>query len=684
MQVPIVRKTRSKPQVIPVKPVAVPWPRSYFLILGALFLATFAVYASVAHFDFVNFDDPDYVTNNPHVRNGITPDGLEWALTSGEVANWFPLTRISHILDCEIFGLRAGWHHLTNVLIHALAALLLFAFLHRATHALWRSAFVAFLFALHPLHVESVAWVAERKDVLSAFFWFLSLWAYVRYVENPAPRRYLLVLGAFCLGLMSKPMIVTLPFVLLLLDLWPLNRGLRLREKTPFFALSAASAIVTFAVQRGSGAVQAVAALPIGLRVENAAISCIVYIAKMLWPSGLAVFYPYPPDWPVWQAALATVAVAAVSLLALRRLRTNPYLAAGWFWYLITLLPVIGLIQVGAQARADRYMYVPMVGLSIMLAWGAADLLRNRRFLIALGAAACAASATVTWAQVQYWRNSETLFQHTLDVTSRNYLAEHNLGVALMDVPGRLPEALTHLETAVRLQPNSAKALTDLGTALSKTPGRLAEAVAAYQAALRIDPDSPIPRANLAITLSKLGQLPEAANQLQAAVRAEPDSAEAHHALGVSVAAIPGREADAIAEYETALRLKPNYADAHSNLATVLAGMPNRLSEAIAHYETAARLDPDSAQVQYNLGVALARVDGRLPEAIAHLEAALRRKPDYAEAHNNLGVALSNIPSRLPDAISHFEAALRINPAYEDARYNLSLAKNQLAADKRR
>jgi tetratricopeptide (TPR) repeat protein len=579
-----------------------------------LILATLAVYSQVLHFDFVNFDDPDYITNNSHVRQGITADGIEWALTSTDAANWFPVTRLSHMLDVQLFGLDAGWHHLTNVLFHTLATLLLFAFLHRATGARWPSAFVAFVFALHPLHVESVAWVAERKDVLSAFFWFLALWAYVRYAERPGAGRYLLVLLAFCLGLMSKPMIVTLPLVMLLLDVWPLRRWplqrcplrrwpLPLWEKLPFFALSIAAAIATYAVQSGAGAAEAVQA-PLGLRAENALVSYIVYIAKTFWPTRLAVFYPYPQDLPVWQAAIAVLVLAGVSALVLWRFRTQPYLAIGWLWYLVTLVPVIGLVQVGAQARADRYTYVPMVGLSIMLAWGAASLALRwpgaRPAIVAVAAVACAAWLALTWVQIGHWRNSEALFQHAVDVTTGNYVAEHNLGTYLMEEPGRLPEAIHHLEAAVRIKPDSARAHSDLGSALSKLPDGLPQVIVEYQLAVRFSPGSAIPHYNLGNALAAAGRLPEA-----------------------------------LAEWDTAIRLDPGYAP---------------------------RLKQPMAEAHNNLGVTLAGAPGRLPDAIGHFEAALRLAPDYADAHYNLGLALSNIPARMTEAISELETALRLRP----------------------
>jgi tetratricopeptide (TPR) repeat protein len=570
----------------------------------ALFLATLAVYSQSARFDFVNFDDPDYIVNNAHVRQGITADGIGWALTSGEGANWFPVTRLSQMLDVQLFGLSAGWHHLTNVLFHALAALLLFTFLYRATSNRWPSALVAFVFALHPLHVESVAWVTERKDVLSAFFWFLALWAYVRYAERPSAGRYLLVLGAFCLGLMSKPMIVTLPLALMLLDIWPLRRGLwRLREKLPFFALSILASIVTYAVQSGAGAAEAVEA-SLGLRIENALVSYLAYIGNMFWPAGLAVFYPYPQGLPAWQVILAVVVLGGVSGFAWRRFRTEPYFAVGWLWYLVTLLPVIGLVQVGAQARADRYTYVPMVGLCIMLAWGGASVAiqwpRAKPAIAALAAVACVACAAAAWVQIGYWRSSESLFQHAVDVTSGNYVAEHNLGSALMEEPGRLSDAIHHLETAVQIKPDSARAHSDLGSALSKLPDRLPQVIAEYQLAVRYSPGSAIPHYNLGNALAAAGRLP-----------------------------------DALTEWETAVRLDHSYAP---------------------------RLQQQLAEGHNNVGVALTSTPGRLPDAIAHFEAAVRLAPDYADAHYNLGIALANTPGRVPQAIAELETAYRLHP----------------------
>ncbi|HEY4046404.1 MAG TPA: tetratricopeptide repeat protein [Acidobacteriaceae bacterium] len=628
------------------KPPALAGSRLNLLIYLALLLATFAVYAQVRHFDFVNYDDPDYTAGNLHVRQGLTAEGLRWALTSRDAANWFPVTWVSHMLDCQFFGLESAWHHLHNVLLHAQAAILLCIFLERATGIRWRSALVAFLFALHPLHVESVAWVAERKDALSAWFWFLTLWAYVRYTERPSAGRYLAVALGLCLGLMAKPMVVTLPFVLLLLDYWPLARfGQRWRqailEKIPLLGLSGAAAAITYLVQEHAGAVKA---LPLATRLANATLSYALYILKTFWPSRLAVFYPYPRDFaflPLLAAGLL-LAVVTTGVIVLRR--RLPYLLTGWGWFVVTLLPVIGLVQVGGQARADRYMYIPMVGLLIMLVWGAAEILerwRGKVLAVPLASAACLACATLTWFQVGYWRNSETLSRHALEITSDNSVANHNLGNYLMASPERLSEAIPYLETAVRIDPDSVPAHTDLGSALAKT-GRLSEAIEQFQAAIRLAPDAPIPHNNLGSALTQAGRAPEAIAEFQTALRLDPDydearrnmaaaqaggSTETHASRGIALLKA-GDSSGAIAELETAVRIDPNDADAQNNLGVALSSFPEHQRESIAHFEAAVRLRPDFADVQYNLGVALSGIPGRLPDALRHLEEAERLRPD--------------------------------------------------------
>ena len=639
-------KPRAKPPVQPQKPPEFASSRLDLLIYLALLLATFAVYAQVRHFDFVNYDDPDYTTGNLHVRQGLTAQGLEWALTSRDAANWFPVTWVSHMLDSQFFGLESGWDHLHNVLLHALAAILLCIFLERATGTRWRSALVAFLFALHPLHVESAAWVAERKDVLSACFWFLTLWAYLRYTERPGSGRYLVVFLGLCLGLMAKPMVVTLPCVLLLLDYWPLAR-LRLLgrkavwEKLPLLGLSGAAAAITYLVQEHAGAVKA---LPLETRLANATLSYTLYILKTFWPSRLAVFYPYPRGFAFLPLLAAGLFLAVVTTGVIVLCRRSPYLLTGWGWFVVTLVPVIGLVQVGGQARADRYMYIPIVGLLIMLVWGAAEILERWRakvLAVPLAATTCLACAALTWIQVGYWRNSETLFRRALEVTDDNAVANHNLGNYLMASPGRLSEAILYLETAVRIDPDSAPAHTDLGSALAKS-GRLPEAIAQFQEAIILAPDSPIPHNNLGSTLTEAGRLPEAIAEFQTALRLDPaydearrnlaaaqtgGSAETNSSRGLALLKA-GDATGALAELEAALRINPSDADAQNNLGVALSTFPERQRESIAHFEAAVRLRPDFADAQYNLGVALSGIPGRLPDALLHLEEADRLRPD--------------------------------------------------------
>ncbi len=614
MKIPVVARRKSTAPV-PGNAVKKTQSDSQSGIYLVLALCATAIYAQTGWFRFINYDDPEYVTRNPHVLHGFTSEGFTWAFHA-HAANWFPLTWMSHMLDCQLFGLSSGAHHLMNATLHTAATLLLFAFLNRATASPRPSALVSCVFAVHPLHAESVAWVAERKDVLSAVFWFAALWAYVRYAERPSLRRYWPVVVLFALGLMAKPMIVTLPFVLLLADIWPLRRGIRIREKLPLFTMAAAVAVVTYAAQSTSGAVKPLGAFPFGLRVENASLSYLIYLAKIFWPSRMAAFYPYPLRIPAWEAILAALVLAGITAVALLQRRSRPYLMVGWLWFLGTLIPVIGLVQAGTQARADRYMYVPMVGIGIMLAWAVAELPRARMVLMA----GLLCTLPVAWAQTSYWRDSETLWRHALDVTRENYVAEHNLGSALLDDPARLPEAISHLQAALRLNPHSAGAHTDLGSALAQS-GRPAEAVAEFRAALAFAPGSAIVHNNLANALGATGQWPEA-----------------------------------IAEYESALRIDPDYQDARKNLAIA------RQQLAAAHFQA---------------GLAAAKA-GRTDEALAELNEAVRLAPDDPEAQNDLGVVLSGIAGKLQEAAAHFEAALRLKPDYQDARVNLETAQNEL------
>ena len=567
-----------------------------------LLVAIFAVYAQVSNHEFVSYDDPKYITDNPYVRGGLTWSGVVWAFGAVYEANWFPLTWLSHMLDSQLFGLDAGWHHLTSVAIHALSALLLFALLHRITGARWRSALVAFLFALHPLHVESVAWIAERKDVLSGFFWMATLWAYAAYAEKPRRARYALVLLLFCLGLMAKPMLVTLPVVLLLLDYWPLKRGPRILEKLPLVAASIGASLVTYLAHQKGGAVASFEVAPLAARIENALISYVVYIAKMFWPSNLAFFYPYWTGPMLVAAIFSAIALAIVTIAVVRLRRTQPYLAVGWLWYVVTLLPVIGLIQTGAQARADRYTYVPVIGLSIAVVWGAAQLLeRWPQLRTALATAACAACCVLTWVQVGYWRDDVSLYQHAIAAVPNNYVARFMLASAFVD-RGRPGDAVAELRETVRIRPRFVQAHAVLGQLLAGQ-----------------------------------GQPDEALRELQTAVRLKPSDADAHFRMG-SVLGTLGRADEAAAEFSETIRLDPENADAHYNLGLALAER-DRLPDAAREFGAAVRLRPADAAARFNYGITLAKM-GRMDEAIPQFSEAVRIKPDFAEARQALDEAV--------------------------------------------
>jgi tetratricopeptide (TPR) repeat protein len=556
-------------------------PATVFIGL-ALVVGTLAVFGPVYANDFVNYDDPQYVTANPHVKAGLSGEGVRWAFTSTEVLNWHPLTWLSLQLDASLYGSRPWGYHQTNLLLHAANALLLFLVLWRLTAAVWRSAAVAALFAVHPLHVESVAWVAERKDVLSTFFGLLALAAYVRYVERPTLSRYLPVAGAMVLSLMAKPMLVTLPAILLLLDYWPLGRlgigrpaplRLVLGEKIPLLALAVASAVLTVFAQHQGGAIESLETLPLGLRAGNAVVSYVRYLGLALWPVSLAPFYPHPrAALPAWQVAGAAALLAAVTALTLASYRRRPYLTVGWLWYVITLVPVIGVVQVGEQALADRYTYVPLIGPFVMMAWGLADLLAQRPALKTLLAPAAVASvlacAILTWRQTTFWRDGRTLWEHTLRVTTDNYLAENNLGAACLFGQGTPQEAEQHLRNAVRMHPDYWRAHARLGMALDQQ-GKLDEAIASYSQSLALQPDQPSTRNNQAIVLGKRGRLPEAIAQLEEATRLDPGFAEAYQNLALALARA-GRPDEAIEACRQCVRLKPRSAKYRLTLASLL------------------------------------------------------------------------------------------------------------------
>jgi tetratricopeptide (TPR) repeat protein len=661
-------------------------------ILLALVAINVIVYAPVRHYDFVSIDDPKYVYENRHVIGGLTWPAVAWAFTTGYASNWHPLTWLSHMLDVQMYGLNAGPQHVTSLILHIVNTLLLFVVLLRMTGGTGRSALVAALFAIHPLHVESVAWIAERKDVLSTFFWILTLWAYVEYVRKPRWDRYTSMLVFFALGLMAKPMLVTLPFLLLLLDVWPLGRttfvaaatsrtkssGLPrawaslVREKAPLMALAAISSLVTFMVQRRGGAVGGLEAFPLAQRIANALVAYGAYIKKMIWPFGLAVFYPFPRSVAAGSAVVALIVLIGASVLVKRWARQCPYLLVGWLWYVGTLLPVIGLIQVGKQAMADRYTYVPLIGLFIIVAWGVPDLLARwhvgRRVLPAMAALVVLACAFEARAQLVSWKDSLNLWQHTLDVIPNNYFAHNALG-ALLARQGRIDEATAHFSTSVQLEPEFPDAHDNLGLMLLKK-GKTAEAIAEYRYALQLNPQFAEAHNDLGAAFAVRGEVDEAIAQCAEALRLKPDLAAAHNNLGMALAA-QGKIMEAIARYTEALRLQPGYPEAHANLGLALASQ-SRNSEAIAQYTEALRLEPNSADTHNYLGVALA-AQGKVDEAVAQYTEALRLDPDHADAHNNLGVALA-AQGKTTEAIRHFSAALRLKPDFEMAHFYLGLA----------
>jgi tetratricopeptide (TPR) repeat protein len=528
--------------------------------------------------DFVNYDDGDYVKGNPHVQGAFSAANLTWAWTTAHAANWHPLTWLSLMLDTQLFGTEAWGYHLTNLLLHLANTLLLFGLLRRLTGATLRSALVAALFAVHPLHVESVAWVSERKDVLSTLFGLLTLWAYARYAEAQGLRRYLLVVLGLALSLLAKPMLVTLPFVLLLLDYWPLRRwrsaapaGWLLLEKLPLLVLSAASGTMTVWAQRHGRAFQELADLSLPARLSNALVSYVDYLRQTIWPLDLAPLYLHPgAGLPAWQVAGAALLVLAVTALALWGRRRWPYLLVGWLWYVGTLVPVIGLVQVGVQARADRYTYVPLIGIFLLLSWGLKDLARRWRCQEVLTCAAGLALIcfmAITWAQARYWRNSVTLWNHTLEVTEGHYIAHNNLATVLVNQQ-EMAEAVRHFREAVRLRPDKPELHTSLGRALRES-GERAEAARHFREALRLRPDNPKVHNTLALLLLELGEMEEAAQHFQEVLRLKPDNPAAHNNLGI-ILLNQGKQAEAIRYFREALRLQPDLQEASENLRLAL------------------------------------------------------------------------------------------------------------------
>ena len=655
------------------------------LLCVVLFAVVLWTFWPAVHNGFVGYDDPVYVTGNGHVQQGLNWKNVEWAFTSSDGGNWHPITWFSHMADCQLFGLSPWGHHFVSILLHGLNAVLVFLALRsltketgpNGTQATWRSFIVATLFALHPLRVESVAWLAERKDVLSGLFFMLTLGMYAKYVTsacrgasaegggaeksegNPSsanPKHsavvYLLTLVVFALGLMSKPMLVTLPFVLLLVDYWPLRRwevqsvksAVRvLVEKIPFFVIAASFSVMTIFVQRKEGAMTL--SVPFVGRVENAVVSYCRYMGKTFYPDHLAFFYPYESRWPFVAIVLSAMLLGAISIVAILWSKRWPYLLTGWFWFVGTLIPVIGLIQVGEQALADRYTYIPSIGLLLALVWGAHDLTQRwqlQRSILGLFAAALTLiCAMKTREQIRIWKNDETLFTHAIAVTKNNYIAYNNLG-ATLERQGRWEEAAAQFRQAIAEKPDYAQAHRNLGIVFEREgqPGRATEE---YREAMRLNPSYADPHNALGTLLNAQGRVDEAVEEFRQALRLKPDYADAHFNLG-SIYGRKGLLDEAIREYQAVIEVQPNRADVHNNLGVALDNK-GRIDDAIGEYVEAIELEPGYARARFNLGVALSR-KGALAPAIEQFQEALRLKPDYKEARTNLNALLEMRQSR--------------------------------------
>jgi tetratricopeptide (TPR) repeat protein len=654
------------------------------LIYVLLACVTFAVYLPVLKLDFVNFDDSAYVTANPNVSNGLTWSGIVWAFRNFHSSNWHPITWISHMVDCQLYGLRPAGHHMSNALLHIANALLLFRLLKGMTGSLWRSAFVAGLFALHPLRVESVAWVAERKDALSGFFGLLCLQAYVRYTRDKFEIRrgtiyYALALVLFALGLMSKPMLVTWPLVMLLLDFWPLNRvsGVKGRgafwdfgklfvEKIPFFVLSAVSCGITFLAQRQGGAVVPVQSFPWLFRIENAVVSYVRYIGKLFYPHNLAVVYPKVPGWPLEEVLVAGIVFVVAALFVLTNWRRG-YLVTGWFWFVVTLVPVIGLVKVGDVSMADRYTYLPAIGLFVLMTWGICELTprwSSRSIPLAIGATGLLiACAIVTSRQIPYWQNPEALFEHALAVTGKNALADINLGVYFTQT-GQLNRAREHYESAIEADPNFAEPWCGLGYILAEEK-RYDEAIEDYEYALRLKPGFADTRNNYGKALFQVGRTNEAIEQFRETVRLSPKDAIGHYNLGYSLFAA-GDIVGALEEYRLATKFNPKLVAGWHNLGAVFAHQ-GRVEDAIACYLKAVESEPGDLAAHQGLGELLL-AQGKNDKAAKEFSAILQKEPDDSLAHYDLALALTGL-GKSREAVEHYLRGLK---SFEDIPVGLN------------
>ncbi len=658
--------------------------RQFVMVAALLVAVTACAYLKALGNGFV-FDDKQYVLNNPHVQNGLSWPDVRWSFTSIYASNWHPLTWISLMIDNQIWGMNAFGYHLTNVLLHVANALLLFHLLRRMTGFLWRSAFVAALFAVHPLHVESVAWIAERKDVLSTLFWMLAMLAYARYAERPDIGRYMPVFVLLAIGLTAKPMLVSLPLMLLLMDYWPLRRSVSffrlVLEKVPLFALSAGSCIITYLAQQTNGSV-ATNEFALGVRTASAAVAAVAYLWKMIFPVRLAAFYPHPghtlPLWHVIGAAALLIGIAALVLANARRRR---YLAFAWAWYLVTLVPVIGLLQVGLQGMADRYTYVPLIGIFVGATWWVAEAFcarskdcvegkdrsrkkvtpsRSPALIVPLVIVAACVAGTAN--QTGYWKDEISLCTHALAVTRNNPVMHNNLGVALYE-QGDLDAAIAEYESAIEISSDYADVHINLGNALSDQ-GNAEEAIQEFHRAIEANPRDARAYNNLATTFGQLGLTDRAVDACRKAIELDPEIAAPHvnlaHALSLT-----GDLEEAAEEYRRAIELDPSDPQAHLKLGETLAAL-GETDEAIEEYSRALEIQSNSPEAHLAMGVAMIS-QARPDEAIAHYVAAIEARPDYGQAHHNLAIAFY-ARGEYPEAWREIDAArkcgIRPNPGF--------------------
>jgi tetratricopeptide (TPR) repeat protein len=654
------------------------------LIVTFLLISILTVYYQVKNFEFIYYDDPKYVRDNPMVKLGISLDSIRWAFFSiGYASNWHPVTWLSHMLDVELYGLNSGMHHLTNVIFHIVNTLLLFFLFYRLTSEKWKCAAVAVLFALHPLHVESVAWIAERKDVLSTFFWILTTWSYVWYVESRGVRRYLLVMMLFVLGLMAKPMLVTLPFTLLLLDFWPIKRPELVKfeddiasqsmrnnivrinwagvwpliwEKMPLLILTGISSIITYLAQSRGGSVSNLDILPISSRIANAAAAYCTYLWRMIWPLNLAVFYPYPKMFnPLIMVGFFFLLIL-ITLLAFKYTKRFPFLIMGWLWYLGTLLPVIGIVQVGYQSMADRYTYIPFIGIFVMLVWGITSLFiqwRIGRYVLVISfLTIIPVLMWATWVQAGYWKNSITLFSHALDVTKDNYLAHTNLAVALFE-KGDVQGAIYHSSEALRIKPDYVPALCDLGFGLMKQ-GKYQEAIDHFRQSIQINPYYINAYYNLGGALFALGKIDEAIIQFQDVLRLDPQHAGAQK--GIEHALAKQRKIDGvIAQMKEELKVDPKNSDLNYRLAELYMSKGNT-KDAIAFYEKSLLNNPNLIQALNTLAVLYAQC-GEYDNSLSSLHKVVKLKPNDPDVYYNIACIYSK-QGRKDDAIISLKQAI--------------------------